>query len=238
MNIRMIEKKLDQEDKKFIAPRFPGGVVKPDDLRKIADVCERFPESKIKLTGEIIIGGIRDRERNDEFREMLGISTFSVAGFSVRPVRICAGGYTCDNNLRDSFPFGLKLDEMFSGKKLPFKLIISVSGCSRSCAEPAIRDVGIVASKKGYSISVGGAAGARPRIGEKLIENASEEEVISILEKIIDLYQEDGKTPERLGIFIQRIGFEIFKGKIMGLPPVYLEKTADQSIWSVLKNMF
>jgi NAD(P)H-nitrite reductase large subunit len=216
---RMMKKKLDREDKKFIAPRFPGGVVKPGDLRKIADVCEKFPESKIKLTGEIIVGGISDGKRNDEFREMLGLSTFSIAGFSVRPVRICAGGYTCDNNLGDSFPLGLKLDGLFSGRKLPFKLIISVSGCSRSCAEPAIRDIGIVASSKGYAIFVGGAAGARPKIGEKLIENASEHEVIDILEKIIDLYQKDAKTPERLGIFIERIGLERFKKAVITSSP-------------------
>ena len=72
-----------------------------------------------------------------------------------------------------------------------------------------------MASKKGYTIFAGGAAGARPKIGEKLIENASEQEVIDILGKIIDLYQKDAKTPERLGIFMERIGSERFKKEII-----------------------
>jgi NAD(P)H-nitrite reductase large subunit len=215
---RMMRKKLNKEDKKFIAPHFPGGIIKPSDLRKIADICEKFPESKIKLSGEIIIGGIEDEKENEKLRNMLGFPTFSIAGFSIRPVKICGGGFICNNNLRDSLSLGLKLDELFHGRTLPFKLIISVSGCSRSCAEPRIRDIGIVASKKGYSIFVGGAAGARPRIGEKLIENVTEEEVIYIIGRIISLYEKKGKTPERLGMFIERIGFESFKEKVFPSP--------------------
>lgn len=212
---KMLKKKLDKEGSKFIAPLFPGGVVRPHDLRRIADVCERFPESRIKLSGEIIIGGIKDKERSEELKKMLGLPFFSVAGFSVRPVKVCSGGFICDNNLKDSHSLGLRLDEMFRGKELPFKMIIAVSGCSRSCAESLVRDIGIVASKKGYSIFVGGAAGARPRIGKKLVENVPEKDVIETVEKITALYGEMGRTPERLGIFIDRIGFEKFKEEIL-----------------------
>lgn len=212
---KMMKRKLDREDKKFIAPHFPGGAVKPDDLRKIADLCERFPESRIKLSGEIIIGGISDEERRGEFRKMLGLPTVSVAGFSVRPVRICAGGFICDHNLQDSRSLGLKLDELFHGRMLPFKMIISVSGCLRSCAEPLVRDIGIVASQKGYAIYAGGAAGAKPRIGKKLFQDINETQVIDIVEKIINLYEKEGKTPERIGKFIERIGFERFKKEII-----------------------
>lgn len=208
---RMVMKRLDKEDKKFIAPHFRAGVVTPQDLRKIADVCEKFPESKIKLSSEMIIGGIPDESRNEEFRRMLGLSTFSVAGFCIRPVKICAGGFICDNNLQDSFSLGLKLDEKFSGRMLPFKMIISVSGCARCCSEPLVRDIGIVACRQGYAIFVGGAAGARPRIGIRLADNLSDAEVIDTIERITCLYEKMGKTPERLGMFIERLGFERFK---------------------------
>lgn len=208
---KIMMKKLDKEDKKFIAPHFRAGVVTPQDLRKIADVCEKFPECKIKLGAEIIIGGVTEEARNDEFRRMLGLPAFSVAGFCIRPVKICSGGFACDNNLRDSFSLGLELDKKFSGRKLPFKMIISISGCARCCSEPMVRDIGIVASRQGYAIFVGGAAGARPRIGIRLIDNLSESEVIDTAERIIGLYEKMGKTPERLGMFIERIGFERFK---------------------------
>ncbi len=208
---KLVLKKLDREDKKFIAPHFPGGVVTPSELRLIASVCEKFPESKIKLTGEIVIGGIKEEGRNEELRRMLGLPTASVAGFCIRPVKICAGGYTCNNNLQDSFSLGLKLDEKFSGKKLPFKMIISVAGCPRCCSEPLVKDVGMVASRKGYSLYVGGAAGGRPRIAIMLADNLNETGVMEALGKIISIYEKMGKAAERLGRFIERIGFEKFK---------------------------
>ena len=219
----MLKKKLDKEGRKFITPLFPGGIVTPEQLKRIADVCEKFPESKIKLSGEIVIGGIKDEERNEELRKMLALPVFNVAGFSVRPVKVCAGGFLCDNNLQDCHLLGEKLDVMFRGKELPFKMIIAVSGCSRSCSESLVKDIGIVASKKGYSVFVGGAAGARPRVAEKLVENISEQEVIEIVKRIVSFYQEKGKTPERLGLFIDRIGFERFKEKVSP-PSLFLKE--------------
>ena len=208
---KVLEQKIDKEDKKYIAPHFPGGVVTPDDLRKIADMCEKFPESKLKLTGEIIIGNVKDETRNKECRQILGLPTYSVAGFSMRPVKLCSGGYICDNNVRDSFSLGLTLDKKFSGRRLPFKMIISVSGCSRSCSEPLVKDIGVVASKEGYSLFVGGAAGRKPRIAQRLLDNLNEQEVIHAVERIVNLYEKKGRTPERLGIFIEKMGLEKFR---------------------------
>ena len=212
---KVMEQKIDKEDKKYIAPHFPGGVVTPDDLRKIADACEKFPESKLKLTGEIIMGNVKDEARNKECRQILGLPTYSVAGFSMRPVKLCSGGYICDNNAQDSFSLGLTLDKKFSGKKLPFKMIISVSGCSRSCSEPLVKDIGIVASQEGYSVFVGGAAGAKPRIAQRFKDNLKEDEVITLVEKIVAFYEKKGKTPERLGIFIEKMGLEKFKEEVI-----------------------
>lgn len=211
---KVLERKIDKEDKKYIAPHFPGGLITQDDLRKIADACAKFPEAKIKLTGEIIVGCIKDRARNEDCRVMLGLPTYSVAGFSIRPVKLCSGGYVCDNNVQDSLGLGLKLDKMFSGRRLPFKMIISVSGCGRCCSEPLVKDIGIVASQDGYSLFAAGAAGARPRIARKLLDNLDEGEVVDTVEKIIRLYEGKGKTPERLGIFIEKMGWDKFKEEI------------------------
>lgn len=208
---KILEHKLVEEDRKYIVPHFPGGVVTADDLHKIVGICAQFPEIKLKLSGEIIIGGMKEETRNKECRRMLGLATQRIAGFSIRPVKICAGGYLCANNLQDSFSLGIKLDEIFCGRKLPFKMIISISGCSRSCSEPRVKDIGIVANRHGYSIFIGGAAGAKPRIAQKLIDNVKAEEVIAFVERIVKFYEEKGKIPERLGIFVEKMGFDKFK---------------------------
>lgn len=208
---------IEKESSKFIAPHFPGGVMTPADLRRIADACEKFPEAKLKLSGDLTIGGIIDPKRNGECREALGLPTYSVAGFSIRPVKVCAGGYICDNHTQESFALGLKLDKLFNGRQVPFKLIISVSGCTRSCSEPLVKDIGIQAVPAGYILSVGGAAGAKPRIAQKIAEKLTEDQVMVLVEKIVVFYQSKGKAMERLGLLIDKIGVDQFKAHI-GLP--------------------
>ncbi|PIQ89121.1 MAG: sulfite reductase [Candidatus Omnitrophica bacterium CG11_big_fil_rev_8_21_14_0_20_42_13] len=211
---KIIHSSLDKEGNKFIALHFPGGVLAPADLRRIADACDEFGESKIKLGSEIIIGGVSDKKRNEECRKKLNTPTFKVAAFCVRPVKVCAGGYICGNNLQDSFSLGTGLDKRFHGIETPFKLVISVSGCPRCCAESKVKDIGIVASSKGYDLFVGGAAGARPRIAVNFARGISEEEAGILVERIIKRYQKGAKFAERLGLFIERIGLDKFKEEI------------------------
>ncbi|MBF0619052.1 MAG: hypothetical protein HQL19_02665 [Candidatus Omnitrophica bacterium] len=181
------------------------------DLRKIADACDMFPDSKLKLSGEITIGNIIDPKENEACREKLGLPTFSIAGFSIRPVKVCAGGYTCNNNLQDSFSFALKLDKRFAGVEVPFKLIISVSGCGRCCSEPQVKDIGLVASRGGYALYVGGAAGGKPKIAVKVAENINEVRALQAVDKIVQFYQKNGKSMERLGALIEKVGIEKFR---------------------------
>jgi NAD(P)H-nitrite reductase large subunit len=208
-----------KESAKIIAPHFPGGVLTPDDLRKIADACEKFPEARLRLSGDLVIGGFTDPSRHADCQKLLGLPTYSVSGFSIRPVKICSGGYLCDNNLQDSFALGIKLDQLFAGKSVPAKLVMGVAGCGRNCSEPLVKDIGVVATPGGYTLYAGGAAGAKPRLAQKLADQLDGEQVIALVEKILSVYVAHGKPRERLGSVMEKLGLENFKAAC-GLPPV------------------
>lgn len=53
----------------------------------------------------------------------------------------------------------------FKGVETPDKMKIAISGCPNSCIEPALRDIGIIGTKRGFTIFVGGSAGRNLRIG-------------------------------------------------------------------------
>lgn len=195
----------------IIAPHFPGGVLTPAALRKLADACDKFPEARLRFSGDLLIGGITDPSRKAECQNLLGLPTHSVSGFSIRPVKICSGGYLCPNNLQDSFSLGLKLDQLFAGKSVPAKLVMGVAGCGRNCSEPLVKDIGVVASAGGYAVYAGGAAGAKPRIAQKVADRLNESQVIALVEKILSVYAAHGKARERLGSCIEKIGFAKFK---------------------------
>ena len=63
---------------------------------------------------------------------------------------------------------------------------------------------------KGFNVSVGGNAGPRPRLGEVVAKDLSEEEVLDLVDRIINFYKGYGKS-KRIGAMIDEIGIEKFK---------------------------
>ena len=71
-------------------------------------------------------------------------------------------------------------------------------------------------STYGYKIYIGGRWGKRVAHGQKLDKVfLDEEEVLSVLEKAILLFREQGKTGERFADTINRLGFENVQAQLM-----------------------
>jgi NAD(P)H-nitrite reductase large subunit len=90
-----------------------------------------------------------------------------------------------------------------------------VSGCPNQCGESFIKDLGFIGKAKGWTIVVGGNAASRPRLAEKITENVSTEEALAISRNIMTYFKENGKKGERIGRFIDRIGFENFQTAVL-----------------------
>jgi NAD(P)H-nitrite reductase large subunit len=197
-----------------IAPHLPAGVVDPATLRKIADVAEKYGAAALKMTSaqRIAIVGLKEEDLDNVWAE-LGLEPGAAIGLCVRSVKICPGTTFCKQAKQDSLGLGLKLDAKYHGMAVPSKLKIGVSGCPNSCAEPAIKDIGIMGTAKGYTLMVGGSAAAMPRLAEVVAKELSEEEVLEAVDKILNFYKNSG-TKKRLGKYIDDIGIESFKTQV------------------------
>jgi NAD(P)H-nitrite reductase large subunit len=82
-----------------------------------------------------------------------------------------------------------------------------------SCSEPAVRDIGIMGTPKGYTVMVGGNAGIRARLGDVIAEELNDEEVMDLVERIISYYKTHTKK-WRLGRVIDDMGLDAFKKEI------------------------
>ena len=133
----------------------------------------------------------------------------------MRSVKICPATHFCKRAQQDAVTLGLEIDQRYHGMELPSKFKIGVSGCMNSCSENAVKDLGIMGMPKGYSIFIGGNAGIKPRLADKLIENVPQEEVIPLIDKVVAYYKENAKARERMGSMIERIGFENVKQAIL-----------------------
>lgn len=194
-----------------IAPHIPGGIVYPETLRKIADIAEKYGAAALKITSaqRIAIVGLKEEDLDSAWGE-LGLKPGAAIGLCVRSVKICPGTTFCKRGKQDAVGLGLKLDEKYHGMQLPSKFKMAVSGCQNSCSEPRIKDIGIMGTAKGYTVSVGGSAGPRPRLGDVVAKDFSEEQVLDLVDRIINFYKGYGKA-RRIGEVLDEIGVEKFK---------------------------
>ena len=198
-----------------IAPHIPGGICEPSTLRRIADVAEKYNAATLKLTSaqRIAIVGIAERDIEDAWRD-LDIPPGYAIGLCVRSVKFCPGTTFCKRGKQDSVSLGMEFDRKYHGMTLPSKFKIGVSGCTNSCAESWIKDLGFIGMPKGWKVVVGGSAGAAPAIAEILAENLNYDEAIDTADRVINYYK-NCDTKKRLGRYIKEMGFEEFKREML-----------------------
>ncbi|WNY24316.1 Nitrite reductase [NAD(P)H] [Methanimicrococcus hongohii] len=194
-----------------IAPHTPAGLLTPAILRNIADVAEKYDLAAIKISSSqrIVLIGLKEEEIDSAWKD-LNMDPGAAIGVCVRSVRACPGTTFCKRGKQDSMSLGLKLDEKYHGMATPAKMKLAVSGCTLSCSESLIRDIGFVGDTNGFKCYVGGSAGAMPRIGDLVAEGLSEEEALAMTEKII-CYMKEKNSKKRIGKYIDEIGLDEFK---------------------------
>ncbi|MGB9928225.1 MAG: NAD(P)/FAD-dependent oxidoreductase [Methanosarcina sp.] len=197
-----------------IAPHIPGGIIYPQTLRKIADIAEKYGAAALKLTSaqRIAIVGLKEEDLDAAWAE-LNLKPGAAIGLCVRSIKICPGTTFCKRGKQDAVGLGLKLDEKYHGMQLPSKFKMAVSGCANSCSEPAIKDIGLMGTPKGFTLTAGGSAGPSPRLGDVIAKELSEEQALELIDRIINFYKAYGK-PKRLGKVIDEIGLDRFKADI------------------------
>lgn len=197
-----------------IAPHLPGGIVDPDTLIKIGEVAKKYGAAALKATSaqRIAIVGLKEEDLDNVWAD-LGIKPGAAIGLCVRSIKFCPGTTFCKQGKQDAVSLGLKLDEKYHGMQMPSKLKIGVSGCPNSCAEPAIKDIGLMGTAKGYNLMVGGSAAAMPRLAQVVAKDLSEDDALEIVDRILNFYKNSG-TKKRLGKFIEDMGLDEFKKNV------------------------
>lgn len=199
-----------------VAVDMPAGLTNPEQLRRIAEVAERYQVAAIKLTGaqRIALVGLREEQLETIWQD-LGMNPAYAVGLCVRSVKVCPGTAFCKRGLQDSVGMGLKLHEKYSGMEMPCKMKMAVSGCPMHCSDAPVRDIGLAGRKSGWTLYVGGCVGPRPRIGDVLAEGLSDEEALALVDRIVNYVKEKGLRT-RLGRHIDQVGLEEFRRAILG----------------------
>ena len=202
-----------------VVPRMWGGLTNPRELRAIADVVEKYNAPMVKVTGgqRLDIFGIRKEDLPAVWADLnaAGMVSGHAYGKSLRTVKTCVGSDWCRFGTQDSTGLGVKIEQMTWGSWMPHKFKIAVSGCPRNCAEATIKDFGVVCVDSGYELHVGGNGGIKVRATDLLCKVSTEAEAKEYCAAFVQLYREDAHYLERTAPWIERVGLDYVKERVV-----------------------
>jgi nitrite reductase (NADH) large subunit len=200
-----------QKDATFsVVPRIYGGVTSAAQLRRIADVADKYNVPMVKITGgqRIDLLGIPKDKLPDVWRD-LGMPSGHAYTKAFRTCKTCVGSEFCRYGVGDSTGLGIQIEKRFQGIEAPHKMKLATAGCPRNCSEATTKDLGAVAIEGGkWEIYIGGAAGSRVRKGDVLCVVETHADVLKFMGRFMQYYREHGKYLERTYDFVERIGID------------------------------
>ncbi|MGG3498430.1 nitrite reductase large subunit NirB [Peribacillus simplex] len=202
-----------QKDGTFsVVPRMYGGVTNPDQLRKIANVADKYNVKLLKVTGgqRIDMFGVEKEDLPSVWADLDMPSGYAY-GKTLRTVKTCVGENFCRFGTQDSIGLGIALEKKFERVGTPHKVKMAVSACPRNCAESGIKDFGVVGVDGAWEIYIGGNGGTHLRAAELLCKVKTSDEVIEIAGAYLQHYRETANYLERTSVWVERVGFDTIK---------------------------
>ncbi len=199
-----------QKDGSFsVVPRMRGGVTSPAELRRIADVAEKYSVRMVKITGSqrIDLLGIRKEDLPKVWAD-LGMPSGQAYTKGVRMVKTCVGTDFCRFGVQDSTTVGIEMERRLEQLYTPHKVKMGAVGCPRNCAEATVKDIGLVGQEGSWQVVVGGAAGKHVRKADLLTTVVTSEEALEAAELFFQYYRESANYLERTYDFVERLGIE------------------------------
>ena len=223
-----------QKDGTFsVVPRMRGGVTTPDELRRIADVADKYKVPMVKVTGSqrIDLLGIKKADLPQVWAD-LGMPSGQAYTKGVRMVKTCVGTEFCRFGVQDSTSAGIELERRLENLFTPNKFKMGVVGCPRNCAEATVKDLGLVGQDGSWQVVVGGAAGKSVRKADLLITVETTEQALEASDLFFQYYRENANYLERSYDFVERLGIEKIRKETVYAPEADKHKLLDRLVRS------
>jgi nitrite reductase (NADH) large subunit len=199
-----------------VIPRMWGGETTASELRRIADVVDKYKIPTVKVTGgqRIDLLGVKKEDLQGVWKD-IGMPSGHAYAKALRTVKTCVGSEWCRFGTQDSTQMGKDLERALWRMYAPHKVKLAVSGCPRNCAESGIKDVGIIGVDSGWELYVGGNGGIKTEAGQFFCKVRTSEEVMEVSGAFLQLYREEGWYLERTVHWIARVGLDGIKKRVL-----------------------
>ena len=211
-----------------VVPRIPGGEITPDKLIVIGEVARDFG-LYTKITGgqRIDLFGATMADLPKIWQRLVdaGFESGHAYGKALRTVKSCVGSTWCRYGVQDSVKMAIDLELRYRGLRAPHKIKMAVSGCARECAEAQSKDVGVIATERGWNLYVGGNGGARPRHADLLATDLDDETLIRTIDRFLALYIAEADRLERTATWVER-----YEGGLDRLRSVLIDDVEERGV--------
>ncbi|WP_033792580.1 nitrite reductase large subunit NirB [Pantoea septica] len=191
-----------------VIPRSPGGEITPLGLKVIGEVAERY-NLYTKITGSQRIGlfGAQKDDLPAIWSQLIaaGFETGQAYAKALRMAKTCVGSAWCRYGVGDSLGFGIALENRYKGIRTPHKMKFGVSGCTRECAEAQGKDVGVIATEKGWNLYVCGNGGMKPRHADLLAADLDSDTLIAYLDRFMMFYIRTADRLQRTSLWLESL---------------------------------
>ena len=191
-----------------VVPRLPGGEITPEKLIAIGEVARDFG-LYTKITGgqRIDMFGARVEQLPLIWKRLIdaGLESGHAYGKALRTVKSCVGSTWCRYGVQDSVAMAVDLELRYRGLRSPHKVKMGVSGCQRECAEARSKDVGVIATEKGWNLYVGGNGGATPKHAQLFAGNLDAETLVRYIDRYLMFYIRTADRLQRTAVWQETI---------------------------------
>jgi len=191
-----------------VIPRCAGGDIAPDELIAIGSIAKQFG-LWTKVTGAQRLGmyGAPVHQLPAIFKSLVdaGLESGHAYGKALRTVKSCVGSTWCRFGQQDSVSMAVLLEDRYKGVRAPHKFKMGVSGCLRECAEAQSKDLGLIATSKGYNMYVCGNGGAKPRHATLLVSDIDEATCLKYSDRFLMFYVSTAKHLQRTAPWLEEL---------------------------------
>lgn len=188
-----------------------GGRIEPAGWKEINAIAEKYDLTYYLTTAQNLrLLGITEQKLEQIKKELLNLGLKLKAPGKFPLPKVCVGKPYCNLGVEDPNALSDKLIARFGDRtEVKPKYKIAISGCPASCSGSMLADIGIVATRRGFDLYVGGKGGPMPKTGKKIGKGMSEEEVIDAVGRLIDYHAANTTKKQRMYKLLDKEDFPL-----------------------------
>jgi NAD(P)H-nitrite reductase large subunit len=177
----------------------PAGRLPLPIMAKATELAERYNlEVYLSTMQNLRLMGIDEAELPTVRAELAALGAdFKGPGKFPIP-RVCIGKRDCSTGMQEPEALSALILKRFQGTPVKPKFKIAISGCPLGCPGVMTTDIGILGTRNGWDVYVGGKGGPHPKVGRRILREVESEQVLAAIAAIVAYHYEKTGTKQRL----------------------------------------